>query len=122
MIDVTADLLHFTGVLSTEDDHLLLGEVDGDGGARGHTSGVPVGGEATGVEDGVVGLEVLELLARGADKHVAHEEGVVGASADDADVDPVALVPAGETIDDIDAGAGVEVVDGTLAVNLPDLC
>jgi hypothetical protein len=46
---------------------------------------------------------------------------MVGASADDTHADPVALVPAGEAIDDVDALAGVEVVNGTLTVDAPDL-
>jgi hypothetical protein len=46
---------------------------------------------------------------------------MVGAGADDAHADPVLLIPAGETVDDVDAVAGVEVVDSTLAVDLPDL-
>lgn len=114
-------LLHLTSVLGTEDDHLLGLEVDGDGGDRGHTGSVTVGREGTGVVDGVVGVEVLELLTRRADKHVAHEESMVGAGADDTDADTVLLVPAGVTIDDVDAVTGVEVIDGTLAVDLPDL-
>ena len=67
-------------------------------------------------------MEALELLAGRADQHVAHEESMVGTGADDADLDAVLLVPAGIAIDNVDAVAGVEVVDGTLAVNLPDLC
>lgn len=66
-------------------------------------------------------MEVLKLLSRGPDKHVSHEESMVGASADNADVDPVALVPASEAIDNVDAVAGVQVVDGSLPVNLPHL-
>ena len=46
---------------------------------------------------------------------------MVGTSADNTDVDAVALVPAGETIDNVDAVAGVEVVDSALAVDTPDL-
>lgn len=114
-------LLHLARVLGTEDDHLLLGKVDGDRGARGHTLSVAVGGEGTGIVDGVVGVEVLELLARGTDEHVAHEEGMVGAGADNADLDAVLLVPAGIAVNDVDAISGVEVVDGTLTVDLPDL-
>lgn len=114
-------LLHLTGVLGTEDNHLLLVEVNGDGGARGHTLGVSVGGERASVVDGVVGVEVLELLARGADEHVAHEESMVGAGADNTDADAVSLVPAGEAIDNVDAFPGVQVVDSTLTVDLPDL-
>jgi hypothetical protein len=46
---------------------------------------------------------------------------MVGASADNANVDAVALVPAGEAIDNVDAVTGVEVVDSALAVDTPDL-
>lgn len=114
-------LLHLTSIFGTEDNHLLLGEVDGNGGGGGHTGGEAVGGESTGVVDDIVGVEVLELLARGPDEHVTHEESMVCASADNANVDAVTLVPAGETIDNVDTVAGVEVVDGTLTVDAPDL-
>jgi hypothetical protein len=46
---------------------------------------------------------------------------MVSTRADNTDVDAVALVPAGETIDNVDAVTSVEVVDGTLAVDTPDL-
>lgn len=114
-------LLHLTSVLGTKDNHLLIGEVDGNGGWGGHTLGVSVCWERTGIVDGVVWLEMLEILWIWADEHVAHEEGVVGAGADDADLDLVLLVPSCETIDDVDAISRVQVVDGSLAVDLPDL-
>jgi hypothetical protein len=114
-------LLHLTGVLSTEDDHLLVGEVNSHGGGRGHTLCEAVGGERAGVVDDIVGVEVLKVLARGTDQHVAHEESVVGTSANNANADAVALIPAGVTIDDIDAVTGVEVVDSTFTVDTPDL-
>lgn len=114
-------LLHLAGVLGAQDDHLLGGEVDGDRGGRGHALGVAVGGELAGIVDGVVGVEVLKLLAGRADEHVSHEEGMVGASADDTDADSVLFVPASIAVNDIDAVAGVEVVDGTLSVDFPDL-
>ena len=115
------DLFHLARILSSKNDHLLLGEVDGDRGGGGHTSGPAVGRESTSVVDHVVGVEVLQLLAAGPDEHVAHEESMVGTSADNTDVDAVALVPAGETIDNVDAVAGVQVVDSTLAVDTPHL-
>jgi hypothetical protein len=46
---------------------------------------------------------------------------MIGASAHHADAYPVALVPAGVSVDDIDAVPGVEVVNGTFAVDPPDL-
>ena len=100
-------LLHLAGVLGAEDDHLLVGEVDGDRRGRGHADGVAVGREGAGVVDDIVGVEVLELLAAWADEHVAHEEGMVSAGADDANANAVALVPAGVSINDVDAIARV---------------
>ena len=114
-------LLHFTGVLGTKNDHLLLGQIDRDGGGRGHTGGESVCWESTGVVDDIVWVEVLELFARWANKHVAHEKGVVGAGADNTDINAVALVPAGESINNVDSVPCVQVVDSTLAVDLPDL-
>ena len=46
---------------------------------------------------------------------------MVGASADDSYADPVPLVPAGESIDNVDAVSCVEIVNSTLAVDAPDL-
>jgi hypothetical protein len=46
---------------------------------------------------------------------------VVGAGADNTDVDAVALIPAGKSIYNVDAIPRVEVVDSTLTVNSPDL-
>lgn len=114
-------LLHLTGVLGTEDNHLLLGEVDGDGSWRGHALGVSVGWERSGVVDGVVWVEVLKILAIWADQHITHEESVVGTRADNADLDLVLLVPSCKPVDNVDAVAGVKVIDSTLTINLPDL-
>lgn len=47
-----------------------------------------------------------------------HKQGVVGTGANDADLDPVAGIPAGVTVKDVDKLAGVEVVDRTLTVDL----
>jgi hypothetical protein len=114
-------LLHLSCVLGTKDNHLLLSKVDRDGGGGSHSSGEAVGREGASIVDCVVGVEVLELLASRPNEHVAHEESMVGASADNANVDAVALVPAGETIDNVDTVAGVEVVDSALTVDAPDL-
>ena len=46
---------------------------------------------------------------------------MVGTGADDAHADAVALVPAGVPVNNINAVAGVEVVDRTLTVDAPDL-
>jgi hypothetical protein len=64
---------------------------------------------------------MLKILWIWADEHVTHEKSVVGASADDADLDLVLLVPSCESVNDVDAIPGVQVVDGTLAVDSPNL-
>jgi hypothetical protein len=46
---------------------------------------------------------------------------MVGAGADNSDADTVLLIPASETIDDINTASGVEVIDSTFTVDLPDL-
>jgi hypothetical protein len=115
-------LLHLASIFCSEDDHLVRRKVDGDTGTRGHAEGVSVGGEGAGVVDGKVwGAVGLHLLVGGADEHVAHKETVVGARTDDTDLDSVAGVPAGVTVENVDPGAGVEIIDGTFTVDLPDL-
>lgn len=46
---------------------------------------------------------------------------MVCTSTDDSDSDSVALVPSCVTIDNVDTVSGVQVVDGTFSVDLPDL-
>lgn len=114
-------LLHLTSVLSTEDNHLLLGKVESDGSTRSHTLREFVGRERTSIVDGVVGREVLELLTGRADEHVAHEECMVGAGTHDSHADSVPLIPASVSVDDVDTASRVEVVNCAFAVDLPDL-
>lgn len=113
-------LLHLTSVLSTEDDHLHVLEVDLNGSVRGHTLSVDVSGELTSVVDGKVRFaEVLKLLLSGADQHVAHEQGVVGTRTDDSNLDTVARVPAGVSVNNEQLFTSTQVVQGTRARNLP---
>lgn len=118
----TYTLLHFTSILSAKDNHFVALEVDRHGGGGGHTSSVAVGREFASVEDGKVGsAKVLQFFFGGADQHVAHEEQVVCTGGNNTDLLAVLGVPAGETIKDIEARTGIEVVDGTLAVDQKDL-
>lgn len=96
-------LLHLTGIFSTEDDHLLLGEVDGDGGRRSHTSSISVGWEGTSIVDDIVRMETLEFFRTGANQHVAHEKSVIGTRRDNPHADSVALVPSCKAVDDVDS-------------------
>lgn len=47
---------------------------------------------------------------------------MVGTRADNSDSNSVFLVPAGIAIDDVNAVSGVQVINGTFAVDSPDLC
>lgn len=66
-------------------------------------------------------MEVLQLLAIGSDEHIAHEESMVGTSADDSDLDLVFFVPSRITINNVNTISRIQVIDGTLAVDTPDL-
>jgi hypothetical protein len=46
---------------------------------------------------------------------------MVRASAYHSYADAVALIPAGEAIDDVDAFPGVKVINGTFTIDAPDL-
>ena len=62
-------------------------EVDGRGG--GHVGGVAVDGEGARIEDGEVRLaKGSQLLGRGPDEHVVHEQRVVRARTHHAHLDP----------------------------------
>lgn len=65
---------------------------------------------------------MLQLLSRRANKHVAHEQSMVGTGTDDSNSDSVLLIPACVTVDDINSGSGIQVVDSTFAVDFPYLC
>ena len=64
---------------------------------------------------------MLKLLGPGPDEHVPHEESMVGTSANNTDVDPVAFIPSCKSINNVNAATGVQVIDGTLSVDSPDL-
>lgn len=120
-IAVPLPLLHFTSIFGTQNDHLLLREVEGDRRGRSHTSGETISRERAGIVNHIVGLEVFELLPRWSDQHVPHEEGMVSTSTDDPDVNPVALIPSSVSIDDVNAVPCVQVVDSTFSVDAPYL-
>lgn len=87
-------LLHLARVLGAENHHLATLEVDLDRSLRRHARREAVGRELARVVDGEIGrAKLLELLGRRADEHVVHEEGVVGARRNDADLDAVLGVP-----------------------------
>jgi hypothetical protein len=66
-------------------------------------------------------MEMFEVFAFRADKHVTHEESMVGTSTNDSDLNSVFLVPASKSIDNIDAVPGVQVINGTFSVDSPNL-
>jgi hypothetical protein len=66
-------------------------------------------------------MEMLKFLPRRADEHVTHKESMIGAGADDANINSISLIPAGETINHVNAVSGVKIVNRTLSVDSPDL-
>lgn len=118
---MSSPLLHLSCVLSTEDNHLLVGEVDGDRGSRGHTLRVSVGRERSGIVDSVIWVEMLKIFAVRSNKHVPHEQSMVGTRADNPDLDLVFLVPSCKSVDNVDAVSCVQIIDSTFTVDPPYL-
>ena len=46
---------------------------------------------------------------------------MVSSGADNAHADPIALIPPGVAINNVDAVSGVQVINGTFSVYFPDL-
>mmetsp|Transcript_17282 Transcript_17282/g.35600 ORF Transcript_17282/g.35600 Transcript_17282/m.35600 type:complete len:301 (-) Transcript_17282:86-988(-) len=116
-------LLHLPGILCAENYHLTPTERQGHGSGRSHTSRVPVAWEAACIEDHKgpgegVGLELVELRLRGRNQHVLHEESMICPGGDDADGDSVLLVPACKAVHNIKSFLSVQVVHGSLTVDL----
>lgn len=114
-------LLHLSGILGTENDHLLVGEVDGNRRGRGHPGGESVSWEGTSIVDGVVGMEMLELFPRWSDEHVSHEQSMIGSRANNSNIDPITFIPAGKAINHINSVPSVQIVDCAFPVDLPHL-
>ncbi|KAG6546316.1 hypothetical protein Mapa_012357 [Marchantia paleacea] len=111
-------LLHLARILGAQDHHLLALEVHVHAGRRRHVVRVPVAGELARVVDGEVRRpEVLELLGRGADAHVVHEERVVRPGRDDSHLDPVVLVPVQELIVHEDLLERVQIIHCPLPIH-----
>ena len=110
-------LLHLASVFRAQDHLLAALERQVDARAAGHLRRQRVRRKLTGVVDHVVGrAELVEFVQRGPDQHVVHEEGVVGAAAQHADLQPAGWIPAGVAVAHVDLVPRVEVVDGPLAV------
>ncbi len=114
-------LLHLPGVLGAENHDFPVLEAQVDGGRR-ESGGLVGSWKLAGVVDDVVRIpEALQLLGGRADEHVVHEEGMVGARADDPHLDLVLGIPAGEAVDAEDRIAEIEEVSRTLSVELEQL-
>lgn len=64
---------------------------------------------------------MIEVLSLRSDEHVAHEQSMIGTSANDSDPDAVLLVPSCKPVDNVDTISGVEVIDSTFTIDSPDL-
>jgi hypothetical protein len=103
-------LLHLAGVLGAEDDELAALERQGDAGALviPGVRGWPGTGRRCRSRSRA---RRTSPAARGRpDQHVVHEQRVVGPRADDADLDAVLGIPAGEAVDHVEPVARVEEV------------
>ena len=114
-------LLHLTSILGSKDNHFHFCKVDGNRCGRRHTGGISVGREGTGIVNDIVWMETFEFLRRWSDKHVTHEESVVGTGTNDPNPDAETFVPSCEAIHHVDAISRVQIIDGTLAVDSPYL-
>jgi len=66
-------------------------------------------------------VEVFEIFSFGSNEHVSHEKSMIGTSADNADFDPVFLIPSRKPINNIDAVPCVQVIDSSFSVDSPYL-
>lgn len=66
-------------------------------------------------------MEGLEFLPGRSDEHIAHEKRMVSSCADDTDIDPVSFVPSCVSVNHVNTISRVEVVDGALSVDFPNL-
>lgn len=64
---------------------------------------------------------MLQLLPRWAYEHVPHEQSMVGTGADNTNIDSVALIPSGISIDNVYTISRVQIIYRTLPIYLPDL-
>ena len=111
--------LHLAGVFGAENDQFLVFEAEVDAGGRAHAGRQPVGRERARIVDDEIGLaEAGQFFARRADEHRVHEERVIGPRANDADLDAVFRIPAGEAVEAIKPLARVQIVKGALTVDL----
>src|SRR5256885_11168058 len=92
-------LLHLPSVLCAENDHLFVGKVNGNARRASHPACISIGGKGSGIIDGIVRVEVLQLFPCWANEHIAHEEGMVSSRRNDSNIDSVTLVPSSKAID-----------------------
>lgn len=127
MHDGEETLLHFSGILGTENGVGLIGEVALDAGANCLANSLD--GERalqfSSVEDveldlGVISEISFEFLDGGLDQHVLHEEGVIGSGDDVSDWDSEVRVPTKVAINHIEIWLGVEILDGEVSAESVD--
>ena len=95
-------LLDFTGILGAADDHQLFLIVYQDGGLGAGAVDLGDALEAGGGNDGVVDLEILQLLGGGTAQQLVDEQVLGGQFVDDAEGLGVLGVRAGKTVENED--------------------
>ena len=110
-------LFHFAGILSPQDDDFTGFEVEAHVRVRGNILDAGIGRNASGVEDDKIGLaERSQFVRAGPDKHVVHEQRVIGPRADHSHLEAVGRIPTGVAVQDVDVAAAIEIFDGTAAI------
>ena len=104
MHDREDSLLHFSSILSSEDDNLPLAEVQWHRSLWGDSLDSIRGREFTSIEDVIVDIfrEIFRDLIRSRnDEHISHKESVVSSRANNSDPNAVFWVPSSITIDNV---------------------
>ena len=113
-------LLHLTGILVSEDGHFSEFEVDANRGSGRHVFGVGISVELTSIDHGEVwtlGKVLLQVGLGVTDQHLLYEKSVVRTRSNDSALLLVSRVPAGISINNEEALAGVEAVDSLNSVS-----
>ena len=110
-------LLHFTGILGSENDKFAAFEVKIDRRWRGQGGSRGIRLELTSVENYEIRFaKGSEFLLGGTNEHVVHEKGMISASANHANLDAIFRIPTSKSVDDVEVIASVQIIDSTRTV------
>ena len=90
--------LHLARIRGAANQDDLAGEIDGDHGLRGAAMPLRIGGETGHVYDGEFRIKTFQLIRRGADQQLVHEQRMPGEFGNHPDADAMGEVRAAEQI------------------------